>query len=273
LEKDVYVFPIPDLVLSQGKFGYGGPNVQGGWYAGNPPSTPPITYYFKSRLSTGKVSIDILDEKGTLIQTLPGTINKGINKVYWNLRETPPKVATGSTKLDVAGFTAPMVLPGTYTINITVNDKLYTSKVNCIHDKANENLNPEQRKLVYEKAHELLTVYNSLNTTLDSINLLQKQLKTDTVAFAKNKKMTAKYDELQKIKAELTATKKKSIFADEEKIREQISKLYSQFCGMESAPNATQIESIKFWTGEYVTQQNLFRKQAAEIKSRKLIKG
>ena len=102
--------------------------------------------------------------------------------------------------------------------------------------------------------------------------MLQKQLKSDTVAFAKNKKLKAKNDDLQKIKAELTATKKKSIFADEEKIREQISKLYSQFCGMESAPNATQIESIKFWTGEYITQQNAFRKLAAEIKSKKLVK-
>jgi photosystem II stability/assembly factor-like uncharacterized protein len=273
LDKDVFVFPIPDLVLSQGKFGYGGPNIQGEWAVGNPPFTPPITYYFKNRLSTGKVSIDILDDKGKLVQTLPGTILKGINKVYWNLRETPPKVAAGSTKVDYAGFTAPMVLPGTYTINITVNDKIYTSKVNCVHDESNKNLTVADRKLVYDKTHELLSVYNSLNNTLDSIVLLQKQLKADTVAFAKNKKLKAKYDELQKIKADLTATKQKSVFADEEKIREQISKLYSNFCGMESAPNSTQIESIKFWSDEYSKQQILFRKCASEIKSKKLIKA
>jgi len=273
LDKDVFVFPIPDLVLSQGKFGYGGPNIQGEWSVGNPPFTPPITYYFKNRLSTGKVSIDILDEKGKLVQTLPGTILKGINKVYWNLRETPPKVAAGSTKVDYAGFTAPMVLPGTYTINLNVNDKIYPSKVNCVHDESNKNLTVADRKLVYDKTHELLAVYNSLNSTLDSIVLLQKQLKADTVAYAKNKKLKAKYDELQKIKAELTATKQKSVFADEEKIREQISKLYSNFCGMESAPNSTQIESIKFWSDEYAKQQILFRKCAGEIKSKKLIKA
>jgi photosystem II stability/assembly factor-like uncharacterized protein len=273
LDKDVFVFPIPDLVLSQGKFGYGGPNIQGEWAIGNPPFTPPITYYFKNRLSTGKVSIDILDEKGKLVQTLPGTILKGINKVYWNLRETPPKVAAGSTKVDYAGFTAPMVLSGTYTIKLNVNDKIYTSKVNCIHDESNKNLTVADRKLVYDKTHELLTVYNSLNNTLDSIVLLQKQLKADTVAFAKNKKLKAKNDELQKIKAELTATKQKSVFADEEKIREQLSKLYSNFCGMESAPNSTQLESIKFWSDEYAKQQILFRKCASEIKSKKLIKA
>jgi len=272
LDKDVYVFPTPDLMLSQGKFGYGGPYVQGEWAVGNPPFTPPITYYFKNRLSTGKVSIDILDEKGKLIQTMPGTILKGINKVYWNLRETPPKVAAGSTKVDYAGFTAPMVLPGIYTININVNDKVYTSKVNCIHDESNKNLTLADRKLVYVKIQELLDVYISLNQTLDSIVLVQKQLQSDTVAFAKNKKLKAKYDELQKIKAELTATKQKSVFADEKKIREEISSLYSNFCGMESAPNSTQVESIKFWSDEYYKQQILFRKLATEIKSKKLIK-
>ena len=273
LDQEVHVFPTPDLVLSQGKFGYGGPNVQGEWAAGNPPFTPPITYYFKNRLSTGKVSIDILDDKGILVQTLPGTILKGINKVYWNLRETPPKVAEGSTKIDVAGFVAPMVLPGAYTINLDVNGKKYTSKVNCIQDESNKDLNLSQRRLVYDKAHELLAVYNSLSNTLDSIVLMQKQLKTDTIAFAKNKKLKVKYDELQKIKAELTATKQKSIFADEEKIREEISKLYSAFCNMESAPNATQIQSISFWSGEYAKQNTLFRKLAMEIKNKNLIRN
>jgi hypothetical protein len=273
LDKDVYVFPTPDLVLSQGRFGYGGPYVQGEWAVGNPPFTPPITYYFKNRLSTGKVSIDILDDKGKLVQTMPGTILKGINKVYWNLHETPPKVAAGSTKVDYAGFTAPMVLPGTYTVNINVNDKIYTSKVNCIHDESNKNLTLADRKLVYDKTQELLSVYNSLNQTLDSIVLLQKQLQSDSIALAKNKKLKAKFDELQKIKAELTATKQKSVFADEKKIREEISSLYSNFCGMESAPNSTQIESIKFWSGEYTKQLLLFRKLAADIKSKKLIKS
>ena len=65
----------------------------------------------------------------------------------------------------------------------------------------------------------------------------------------------------------------KSVFADEKKIREEISGLYSNFCGMESAPNSTQIESINYWSGEYTKQQILFRKQAAEIKSKKLIKS
>ncbi|MBK7667305.1 MAG: hypothetical protein IPJ32_08130 [Sphingobacteriaceae bacterium] len=92
----------------------------------------------------------------------------------WNLRSTPPKVAAGSTKMDGAGFTAPMVLPGTYTIKIKVKDKEYTSTVKCIHDEANKDLTLEDRKLVYEKAMLIQTMYNNVNNTIDSISFYQK---------------------------------------------------------------------------------------------------
>ena len=47
------------------------------------------------------------------------------------------------------------------------------------------------------------------------------------------------------------ATTKTSIFADEERLREKVSKLYSTFCEMESAPNETQLESIEDLKMEY----------------------
>ena len=125
-EQDVYLFPTPDITLNNGKFGWGGHQVSGEWSVGNPSFTPTINYYFKQRLNSGKVSIEIYDDKGALVQTIPGTIRKGINKISWNLRGTPPKVAAGSTKMDGAGFTAPMVLPGTYTIKLKVKDGLFS---------------------------------------------------------------------------------------------------------------------------------------------------
>ncbi|HRD38460.1 MAG TPA: hypothetical protein PLC65_07500, partial [Bacteroidia bacterium] len=175
----------------------------------------------------------------------------GLNKVYWNMRETPPKVAAGSTKMDGAGFTAPMVLPGQYKLKVKVKDKEYEGKVNCIHDAANKDLSEADRKLVYEKATQLKTLYSNINNTIDTINLYQNQLKKDTVAFKKNKNAMAFHADLQKVKSDLMATTKKSIFADEERLREKVSKLYGSFCGMESKPNATQLESIDDLSNEF----------------------
>lgn len=263
-EQDVYLFPTPDITLNNGKFGWGGPEVSGGWSANNPPSTPTIDYYFKQRLSSGKVTVEIYDDKGALVQSIPGTIRRGINKVSWNLRGTPPKVAAGSTKMDGAGFTSPMVLPGTYTIKLKVKDKEYTSTVKCVHDNENKNLSTEDRKLVYDKSMQLLTLYNKVNKTIDSISLIQKVLKADTTAFSKNKNAIAFYDDLQKAKSELMATKKASIFADEKRVREKISELYGNFCSMEAKPNATQIEAIDVVEKEYAVQHETFSKVMAK---------
>ncbi|MBA3665854.1 MAG: glycosyl hydrolase [Bacteroidetes bacterium] len=254
-EKEVYLFPTPDITLNNGKFGWGGTETSGEWSAWNPNTTPTINYYLKQRLSTGQVIVEIYDDKNQLVQSIPGSIRKGINKVDWNLRSIPPKVAEGSTKMDGAGFTAPMVLPGTYTVKLRINEKDYTGTVKCIHDEENKDFSLEDRKLVHQKAMELQQLYAEINNTVDTIIFFQKGLKADTVAFSKNKNAKAFYDDLQKAKGELMATTKTSIFADEERLREKVSKLYGSFCGMEAKPNSTHLESIADLRKEYEKQQ------------------
>ena len=259
-EQDVYFFPTPDITLTTGKYGWGGPMVSGGWNAGNPPDVPSFNYYLKQRMTSGKITIEIYDDKNELIQSMPGTVRRGINKVTWNLRGTPPKVAAGSTKMDFAGFTSPIVLPGTYKIKLKINDKEYNSTVKCVHDNENKELSLEDRKIVYEKSMQLQKLYNEVNKTIDSISLFQERLKKDSVAFSKNKNAKAFYDDLQKVKWELVASKKKSIFADEERVREKVSALYGIFSSLEAKPNSTQLEAIDALQTEYTAQENIFTK-------------
>jgi len=255
VSQEVFIFPTPDITLNNGKFGWGGPEVSGGWGAYNAPSRPSIQYYLKERVSSGKATIDIIDEKGNVVQTIPATIRKGINRVDWNLRGNPPRVAAGSTKMDGAGFNAPMILPGKYTIKLKIKDKEYTSSVNCVHDADNKDLSINDRKLVYDKAMALQKLYNKLSNTIDTITNLQSKLKADSVAFKKSKSNKALYDDLEKVRAELMATKQTSIFADEEKLREKISELYGAFCGMQAKPNSTQLEAIDVLEAEYKIQE------------------
>src|SRR5262249_43138265 len=121
--KEVFVFNNDTIKLTNGNFGDGGFPGTGGWIAPNPPSIPPVQYYLKDRVNTGKVVVEIYDKDGKLMQTIPGTNRKGINKVYWNLRMKPPKMASGGTKFDNGSFVAPMVLPGDYTVKLKVADK------------------------------------------------------------------------------------------------------------------------------------------------------
>ena len=160
--------------------------------------------------------------------------------------------------MDGAGFTAPMVLPGTYTVKLILNDKEYLSKVNCIHDTENPDLNETDRKNVYENATKLKGLYENVNHLIDSVSFYKISLKTDSVAFNKNKAQKLFYGELEKIRAELMGTKKTSIFADEERLREKISSLYGTFCGMESKPNSTQLEAIEVLQSDYKKQLEIY---------------
>ena len=268
-EKDVYLFPTPDITLNNGKYGYGGPTVSGGWSTWNPDFTPTIDYYLKERLSAGKATIEIYDANGKLIQSMPAGIRKGINKVSWNLRSIPPKVSSGGTKMDEAGFIAPMVLPGTYTIKLVLKDKEYLGKVNCIHDEQNTDYTLSDRKLVYDNSMKLLQLYNNVSTLIDSVTFYKNEVKKDSVAFNSNKNLKLFHTDLEKIRAELLATKNTSIFADEERLKERVTGLYSTFCSMESKPNFTQLASIEDLENELKKQELAF---ATLLKKNKRIK-
>jgi photosystem II stability/assembly factor-like uncharacterized protein len=244
-EKDVVLFQTPPLVLSMGQFGNGGFPSTGGWMAPNPVSTPPLKYYLKERLSTGDAKADIYDANGKLVQSIPGSKRKGLNMVSWNLRMNPPKVATGGTKLDFSGFVAPMVLPGEYTVKLKVGDSVYTSKLKVVHDESNKDFTLEDRKLQYKTAMELYNMHEQLAAVVDTINEKQKIIKENLSKVTDStlkRTMIAYNDELEKLRAECLATKQKSIFADEKKLREEISEVYGAVSGQEAAPSNMQIQ-------------------------------
>jgi hypothetical protein len=122
-------------------------------------------------------------------------------------------------------------------------------------------------------------LYVDINNIIDTINLYQTQLKIDTIAYKKNKNAQAFYTDLQKVKAELMATTKTSIFADEERLREKVSKLYGSFCGMETKPNDMQLGAIDDLVADFGKQKAEFEKATTkhlpknpEIKNPKNIK-
>jgi photosystem II stability/assembly factor-like uncharacterized protein len=247
IDKDVVLFDNKPITLTMGKYGDGGFPGTGGWNGGNPPSIDPIEYYFKERMSSGDVAIEIYDAAGKLVQTVPGTKRKGINKVYWNLRMTPPKVASGGTKVDFASFVAPMVLPGEYTLKLKAGDKEYTKRVKLVHDYSNPNFTIADREAQYKTATDLYHLHEQLASVVDDINNNQKMLKEnmDKVKSDKVKKLLAEYDsKLEALRETLLASTQKSQFADEQKLRERISDVYVAVCNQEAAPSNLQVERV-----------------------------
>ncbi len=102
----------------------------------NPPYGADINYYLKTTPNT-EASIKILDAKGNAVQTIRGTRNVGLNRVWWNLRtenskeirlRTSPIYAPdvklnneGWRPLPEGGRMTVLVPPGSYTVKLTVD--------------------------------------------------------------------------------------------------------------------------------------------------------
>ncbi len=245
VEKDVYLFPNTAILLSDGKFGSAGFPSTGGWVGPNPISIPPIQYYLKDRVTNEDVKVEIYDKDGKLVQSIPGSKRKGINKVSWNLRMKPPKVASGGTKIDFGGFLAPMVLPGDYTVKLKVGNKEYSQPLKAVHDEKNKEFSLADRQLQFKTSMQLYKMHEDLAAVVDDINEKQKMIKDnlDKVKDSATKKLMIEYNtKLEDQRSQLLATKQKSIFADEEKLREKITDVYSAVAGQEAAPSNLQVQ-------------------------------
>ena len=103
----------------------------------NPPYGASINYYLKS--ASRGVSIKVVDAQGQTVQTIRGTGNAGMNRVWWNLRNeqskevrlrTSPQYAPeirvnaeGWRALPEGGRMTMLMPPGTYTVKLTVDGK------------------------------------------------------------------------------------------------------------------------------------------------------
>ena len=245
VDKDIYLFDIKPITLTVGKLGDGGFPTTGGWIAPNPPAIPPIQYYLKERVNNGEAKIEIYNDKGILVRELPATIRKGINNVSWDLRMKPPKVASGGTKIDFGGFIAPMVMPGTYTVKLIIGTKEYTKKLTLVHDAKNKDFTLEDRQQQYKLAMELYNMHERLASTVDSINNKQRMIKMnmDKIKDTATKALLKTYwNQLEILRTTLLASKQKSIFADEKKLREEITEVYSGVAGSEIRPSNLQLQ-------------------------------
>ena len=109
----------------------------------NPQYGAAINYWLKSPpADSTAVSVAVLDGSGTLVRTLRGTTKRGINRVYWNLRNdssanarlrTKPlynaefQMGTDSTRTAPGvGRVSVLMPPGSYTVKLTVGGQSYT---------------------------------------------------------------------------------------------------------------------------------------------------
>src|SRR5205823_2271170 len=176
----------PQLISQEAAFVSARPEQQrleanGGWVNGaaafvgdTPARGAVITYYQRTRHLFGKLRIEVLDASGELIDELPASTRRGLNRVVWTMHRRAPQVPPAA-QLAFAGTQGPRVLPGTYTIRLHKNDKVYESQV-AIGLDTRVKWTPADRKAQYEAAMKVYALFNEESALFGRIAGMREQV-------------------------------------------------------------------------------------------------
>lgn len=259
MNSDAALIPTRQNYVSGGFLGGTFPDQAGTFVGPNSTEDAVIIYYLKDRVVTGDVKVDIYDNTGKLLKSIPGTKRKGINKVTWDMRHQPPKVAKG-VRPDNSGFFAPFVPEGSYVVKLVKGDKIIEGTLDLkIHPDMPHS--KEDITLQYETSMKLYKMTEDLAFLVENISRVQseteKMIKADKVSESTGKNLIEKLEELR---STLVATKEGRI-TGEEQLRERLGWLYMTVTWFNGKPTDSQLERIPGLAAELEAGQ----KKAADI--------
>lgn len=241
LNSDVAVIPARPTPVTTGHYGGAWPSA-GGFVGPNSNEEAQILYYLKNRLNSGNVNVQIYDMKNNLLVELPGTKRKGINKIYWNMRTKPPRVAEGGSKADWASTVGPMVKEGNYLVRVIAGDKSAEGVLNLVADPQSS-FTAEDKTANYDAVERTFRMQEELALLMDSVmaekNILEP-VKGEAPVIAEY------YDSIEAIRGKLVPVKtgRTVLFADEERLRDKITDVYFGVNFYEGRPTTSQNESL-----------------------------
>jgi photosystem II stability/assembly factor-like uncharacterized protein len=147
----------------------------------NPPGGAMITYYLKEKLDDkADFKIQVFDREGKLIQDLERpSREKGLNRIAWNLRLGGPEVRRPPSPEQISfggGPRGPQVLPGTYTVKMSVSGKVYEQPVEVKLDPG-ISASPAELQETLDMQVKLRDMQSTMNSSLRFLDSVKEQLK------------------------------------------------------------------------------------------------
>lgn len=225
----------------------------GGWSRGdaayvgaNAPDGAVITYHQKTRHLFGKLKLEIIDADGKVIDALPPSKRRGINRVEWAMAVKPPRTPQGATLAGAATY-GPRVLPGRYTVRLTKNGKVYETPLEIGMDpRATYSL--DDRKAQFAAAMRVHGLFERMADLSDRIVGLREQAKAHAAPMqpgaAAKAKLLALVEQLEAVRRQIVATKEGGAITGEERLREHMDAIYGAIVGWEGRPGSYHLARI-----------------------------
>ncbi|HWY56771.1 MAG TPA: hypothetical protein VNZ03_20055 [Terriglobales bacterium] len=225
-------------------------NANGGWPEGdesfNGPSRPTdafIDYYQKRRHIFGDLKIEIFDQDGKLVDTIPGSKHRGVNRATWSMRLRPPVVPPAASAL-FAAAQGPRVLPGTYTIKMTKGDQTYSEPLKVVLDPRAK-FTVEDRKAQFELVTKLDKMLGHMSYAVSAIEGVRDAAMARSAKLSEKDPLRARLrqlsTDLENLRSKIVATKEGGAITGEERIREHLGALYGDVNNYEGRPTDYQV--------------------------------
>lgn len=225
-------------------------NTNGGWPEGDATFIAPsrtssayITYYQRGRHIFGDLKIEIFDPQGKLVDTIPGTKHRGLNRATWSMLLKAPLVPPAATAAFNAS-TGPKVVPGTYTVKMTKGDKVYTSKLNIVMDPRAK-YTVEDRRAQYDAAMKVYQSLAQMTFAVDSMVHVRNAATDRLTKLRANDPLQKKLQDLSQsvdgFRSKIVATKEGGAITGEERIREFMTEVYGDVTSYDGRPTDSQV--------------------------------
>ncbi len=242
-------------------------NTFGGWseggasYAGQSATNDVvITYYQKTRHLFGKLTLEVLDSKGNVVETLPASKRRGINRVTWPMNVKPPVVPPAAS-IAFNSIRGPRVPPGTYTVRMTKGDRVFEDTITVGLDRR-ATFSVADREANYDATMKVHAMFGRMSDLVAKIQAVRGgadgiagKLSANDPLRQQLNALSASADTLRK---EIVATKEGGAITGEERLREHMDGLYGGLIGHEGKPADTLIAYTGVLQGRLEGLENQF---------------
>jgi len=220
----------------------------------NPAEAASITYWLKKRHMFGDLKVEILDDQGALVASLPAGKRKGINRVAWPMRLPAPKMPGGNSVIESQGaFFGPRARAGTYKVKLIKGDQTLESQVELVPDPRSTHT-AEDRALQHETVTTLYHMLERLTWVDESAVAVRDGLRQRAAGLPQGDKLRGQIEklagELDRLHASLVATSEGGFLSGEEQLREKLGGLYGGVNAYDGRPTKSQLEQVKVLGGK-----------------------
>jgi photosystem II stability/assembly factor-like uncharacterized protein len=225
----------------------------GGWSEGdatyfgdNPPSGATITYYQKARHVIGRMKLEVLDSAGHVVDEIPTSKRRGLNRVNWSMLTKPPVVPPAAS-LAGSSTVGERVLPGNYTVRLTDAGQVTTAPLTITLDKR-ATFTLADRQAQYAASERVKGMFARMSKVVAQINGARGQaaaVAANAAAPAAVKAAAAQLsDKADALRKQIVATKEGGAITGEERLREHVDEVYGAINSVEDRPTAYQMARI-----------------------------